>query len=101
MTDKEFEKENVFGTGMPNDAYAKYFVGNSYLNPLTNPEDGLFLANVTFEPGYRNNWHTHKAKSGGQLLICTAGECRYQAEGEEAQSLAPGSVVVIPAGVKQ
>ncbi len=101
MTDKEFEKENVFGTGMPNDAYAKYFVGNSYLNPLTKPEDGLFLANVTFEPGCRNNWHTHKAKSGGgQLLICTAGEGWYQAEGEEAQSLAPGSVVVIPAGVK-
>ena len=43
-------------------AYAKYFIGQSYLNPLTNPESGLFLANVTFEPGCRNNWHIHHAK---------------------------------------
>ena len=55
----EFEKQNVFGTGTPNTAYAKYFIGESYLNPLTNPEDGLHLLNVTFEPGCRNNWHIH------------------------------------------
>ena len=66
----EFEKQNVFGTGTPNTAYAKYFIGESYLNPLTKPEDGLHLLNVTFEPGCRNNWHIHHAKSGGgQLLI--------------------------------
>lgn len=71
----EFEKQNVFGTGTPNTAYAKYFIGESYLNPLTKPEDGLHLSNVTFEPGCRNNRHIHHAKSGGgQLLICTAGE---------------------------
>lgn len=56
MNKEQFEKENVFGKGLPNDAYAQYFVGNSYLNPLTNPkETNVFLANVTFEPGYRNN----------------------------------------------
>ena len=74
-----FDKENVFGLGNPNDAYAQFFIGQSYLNPLTNPgECPVFLANVTFEPGCRNNWHIHKAKSGGgQLLICTAGEGWY------------------------
>ena len=68
----EFEKQNAFGTGTPNTAYAKYFIGESYLNPLTKPEDGLHLLNVTFEPGCRNNWHIHHAaKGGGQLLIGT------------------------------
>ena len=97
----QFETVNVFGKGQPNDAYARYFTGQSYLNPLTKPEDGLFLANVTFEPVCRNNWHIHHAKSGGgQLLICTAGEGWYQEAGKEAQSLTPGTVIVIPAGVK-
>lgn len=58
----EFEKQNVFGTGTPNTAYAKYFIGESYLNSLTKPEDGLHLLNVTFEPSCRNNWHIHHAK---------------------------------------
>ena len=102
MANKEqFDKENVFGLGQPNTAYAKYFIGNSFLNPLTKPEDGLFLANVTFESGCRNNWHIHHAKSGGgQLLICTAGEGCYQEEGKEAVSLVPGTVITIPANVK-
>lgn len=70
----EFEKMNIFGMGNPNDAYAKYFVGNSFLNPLTEIESSsVFLANVTFEPGCRNNWHIHHAtKGGGQILICTS-----------------------------
>ena len=98
----EFEKENVFGTGAENSAFAQYFIGNSYLNPLTNPEEcPLFLANVTFEPGCRNNWHIHHAtSSGGQLLICTAGEGWYQEEGKPAVSLVPGTVITIPANVK-
>ena len=101
MDSKKFERENVFGLGAENTAYQQYFVGQSYLNPLTRPEDGLFLANVTFEPGCRNNWHIHHAKTGGgQLLICTAGEGWYQAEGQAPQSLKPGSVVVIPPEVK-
>lgn len=98
----EFPKENVFGLGEANTAYAKYFIGNSYLNPLTNPKEcPLFLANVTFEPGCRNNWHIHHAtKGGGQILICTAGFGWYQEEGKEAVLLKPGSVITIPANVK-
>lgn len=96
-----FEKQNIFGTGNDNSAYAQYFSGNSYLNPLTDPKSGLFLANVTFEPGCRNNRHIHHATSGGgQMLICTAGEGWYQEDGKEAVSLVPGSVITIPANVK-
>ena len=88
--------------GMPNDAYAKYFIGDSFLNPLTKPnESAVFLANVTFELGCRNNWHIHHAKSGGgQILICTAGSGWYQEEGKEAVSLEPGMVITIPTEVK-
>ena len=64
MDQKEFARENVFGLGAENTAYAKYFIGQSYLNPLTRPESGLFLANVTFEPGCRNNWHMAYAPLG-------------------------------------
>ena len=83
-------------------AYAQYFIGDSFLNPLTDPnKTAVFLANVTFEPGCRNNWHIHHAtKGGGQLLICTAGEGWYQEEGKEAQSLKAGDIVEIPANVK-
>ena len=78
-----FEKQDAFGIGAPNDAYAQYFTGQSYLKPLTTPGAcPVFLANVTFEPGCRNNWHIHHAsKGGGQLLICTAGEGWYQEAG--------------------
>jgi len=96
------EKVNMFTLGMPNEMFSKYFIGNSFLNPLTKPgECSLFLANVTFEPGCRNNWHIHRAKSGGgQMLLCTSGEGWYQEEGKEAVSLHEGSVVCIPAGAK-
>ena len=102
MNKEEFDKINVFGKGNPNDNYAKYFIGNSYLNPLANPNNSLlFLANVTFEPSCRNNWHIHHAKSGGgQILICTAGYGWYQEEGKEAVSLEPGKVIVIKPNVK-
>ncbi len=101
MDSKAFDAQNVFGQGQPNTAYAQYFIGDSFLNPLTRPQDGLFLANVTFEPGCRNNWHIHHAtKGGGQMLVCTAGEGWYQEEGKEAVSLVPGKVIVIPANVK-
>ncbi len=100
--EKRFEAINVFGKGQPNEAFAQYFIGNSYLNPLTVPgQSPIFLANVTFEPGCRNNWHIHHAKTGGgQILICTAGEGWYQEEGKETRSLTPGTVVVVPEGVK-
>ena len=96
------EHGGFFGQGKPNDAYAQYFIGNSYLNPLVDPETSpLFLANVTFEPGCRNNWHIHHAKSGGgQILVCVDGNGWYQEKGKTAISLEPGSVVVIPANVK-
>lgn len=51
----QFTQQNMFGTGAPNTAYAQYFMGQSFLNPLTDPKCGVFLANVTFEPGCRNN----------------------------------------------
>lgn len=102
MTDKElFDRENIFGKGQANDAYAQYFDGNSFLNPLVDADSPLFLANVTFEPGCRNHWHIHKAdKVGGQILICTAGQGWYQEEGKKAVSLEPGKVIVIPANTK-
>ena len=95
------EHGGFFGQGEPNDAYAQYFIGQSYLKPLTDPKETVFIANVTFEPGCRNNWHIHNAASGGgQILICVDGEGWYQEEGKPAQSLKPGVVVTIPAGVK-
>ena len=92
----------IFGMGEPNVNFAQYFIGNSYLKPLTNPnETKVFIANVTFEPGCRNNWHIHKAtEGGGQILICVEGEGWYQEEGKEPQSLKVGDVVTIPANVK-
>lgn len=96
-----FEAHNPFGTSTPNTAYAQYFIGESFLNPLTDPKSGLFAANVTFAPGCRNNWHIHHAKSGGgQLLLCTAGNGWYQEEGKDAVPLTEGCVIMIPANVK-
>ena len=98
----QFDEANVFGQGVPNDMFARYFVGNSYLNPLTDFQNGEFpLFNVTFEPGCRNSWHIHHAdKGGGQVLVCTAGEGWYQEEGKEAVELKEGVIIVIPANVK-
>lgn len=98
----QFDEANVFGQGVPNDMFAQYFVGNSYLNPLTDFQNGEFpLFNVTFEPGCRNSWHIHHAdKGGGQVLVCTAGEGWYQEEGKEAVGLKEGVIIVIPANVK-
>ena len=73
MNKEQFDKDNVFGLGKFNEGFKEYFSGESFLNPLTNPKEcPLFLANVTFEPGCRNNWHIHHAETGsGQILICT------------------------------
>ena len=99
--DKDFEKDNIIGVGRENSAYAQYFIGKSYLNPLTPEGIAPFMANVTFEPGCRNNWHIHHAdKGGGQILLCVAGEGWYQEWGKPARSLKAGDVVVIPANVK-
>lgn len=89
----------LFPIGKPNDAYAKYFVGQSYLAPLVT--DGVPISNVTFEPGCRNNWHIHHAtKGGGQTLVCIGGRGYYQEWGKKPVQMLPGDVVFIPAGVK-
>ena len=89
----------IFPIGEPNTAYAKYFIGQSYLAPVSTQQVGIH--NVTFEPGCRNNWHIHHAKSGGgQILVCVAGRGYYQEEGKPAQLLTPGDVVNIPPEVK-
>ena len=99
--DTETEHGGFFGMGKENVDFAKYFIGKSYLKPLTNPKDTIFIANVTFEPKCRNNWHIHHAsKGGGQILICVDGKGWYQEEGKEAQELKNGDVVTIPANVK-
>ncbi len=95
----DFENNLLFPLGQPNDAYADYFIGQSYLAPLSTKQVGIF--NVTFEPSCRNNWHIHKAdEGGGQILLCIAGEGYYQEWGEEARKLKAGDVVNIPANVK-
>ncbi len=89
----------IFPIGQPNDAFAQYFVGQSYLAPVSTEQVGVF--NVTFEPSCRNNWHIHHAsKGGGQILIGIAGTGWYQAEGQEAIKINPGDCINIPAGVK-
>lgn len=93
------ENAMVFPIGEPNDGFAQYFIGQSYLASLSTSQVGIF--NVTFEPGCRNNWHIHNAtQGGGQILICVAGRGYYQEEGKAAQELHPGDVVNIPVGVK-
>ena len=95
----KFEREMIFPIGKPNDAYARYFIGQSYLAPVSSEQVGI--NNVTFEPGCRNNWHIHHAtKGGGQLLVCVAGTGWYQEWGKPARLLRPGDVVNIPAGIK-
>ena len=90
------ENISVFPMGEKNEAFAQYFVGQSYLNMLST--ERVTLGNVTFEPGCRNNWHIHH--KGGQILLCTAGRGYYQEWGKEAQELHPGDVVNIPPEVK-
>lgn len=95
------EHGGLFSQDEPNVDFAKYFIGNSYLKPLTDPKKTVFIANVTFEPKCRNNWHIHHAKSGGgQILVCVEGEGWYQEDGKEPQSLKAGDVVTILSGVK-
>lgn len=88
----------IFEMGEKN-PFGQFFLGQSYLKMLTT--QGVPVANVTFEPSCRNNWHIHHAKSGGcQLLLCTAGRGWYQEWGKPAQALQPGDVVLIPPEVK-
>ena len=94
----EFQKELMFPIGEQN-PYGKFFTGQSYLASVS--EQQVAIHNVTFEPGCRNHWHIHHAKSGGgQLLICVGGRGWYQAWGEEPVEMTPGTVVNIPPEVK-
>ena len=90
---------SAFPVGQKNDAFAQYFIGQSYLAPLSTQQVPVF--NVTFEPRCRNNWHIHhSSEKGGQMLICVSGRGWYQEWGQAARELHPGDVVNIPAGVK-
>ena len=100
-TDPKTAHQNsmIFPIGNPNDGFAKYFIGQSYLAPVSTSQVGIF--NVTFEPRCRNNWHIHEAEEGGgQILICIAGRGYYQEWGKEPVELHPGDVVNIAPGVK-
>lgn len=89
----------IFPIGAPNDGFAQYFSGKSYLAPLATGLMGIF--NVTFEPSCRNNWHIHHAKKGGgQILICVSGKGIYQEWGKEPVYLKEGDIVEIPPEVK-
>ena len=93
------EFTTIFPRGEENKAFEQYFIGKSYLAPLSTEQIGI--ANVTFEPGCRNNWHVHNAgKGGGQILLCTGGRGWYQEWGQPARELHAGDVVNITVGVK-
>lgn len=99
MQNEEVKNGVIFPKGNPNDAYAQYFIGQSYLAPLAGGEDlNVGVGNVTFEPSCRNNWHIHKG--GYQILLVTGGEGWYQEDGKPAQSLKPGDVITTHDGVK-
>ena len=97
---EEAVKNDLFGFGDKNVAFAKYFIGDSYLNSLISADDNIdvHVANVSFEPDCRNNWHVHH--NGYQLLLVTAGEGWYQEFGKPAQKLHPGDTVASHEGVK-
>lgn len=99
-TEKEkYANTIMFPIGEPNNAYAKYFIGQSYLAPVSTEQVKIY--NVTFEPRCRNNWHIHRAKSGGgQMLIAVGGRGYYQEWGKEPIEMKPGDVINIPANIK-
>ena len=99
VTEKDRYQNTIFFPVGEENPYGKYFVGQSYLAPVSQEQVPVF--NVTFEPGCRNNWHIHTAKSGGgQMLICVGGRGYYQEWGKDPVEMTPGTVVNIPTGVK-
>lgn len=99
LTDKDrYQNTIFFPIGEPN-PYGEFFEGQSYLAPVSTEQVPVY--NVTFEPGCKNHWHIHHAKSGGgQMLICVGGRGLYQEEGSKVRELYPGGIVNIPANVK-
>ena len=99
LTKDEYQKTIMFPIGSPNDAYKQYFIGQSYISPVSTEQVKMY--NVTFEPNCRNNWHIHKAKSvGGQILIAIGGRGYYQEWGKDPIEMKQGYVINIPANVK-
>lgn len=99
IKNEDVKKGVIFPAGEKNEAYAKFFVGQSYLNALVaDPDINVGVGNVTFEPGCRNNWHIHH--DGFQILLVTGGEGWYQEDGKKAQFLKAGDVIVTHDGVK-
>lgn len=96
MNNKEQQNPGVFDLGAPNDAYKDYFIGQSYLKRLL--KEPISIANVTFEPGCRNNWHIHH--KGGQILLVTGGKGWFQEWGQPPRELTPGDMVNIAPEVK-
>lgn len=91
------DDNEIFPKG--NQGPADYFNGTAWVNILV-PKDqtGTYsVGNVVFEPGCRNNWHTHAT---GQILLVTDGQGYYQERGKAARQLAKGDVVVIPVDVE-
>lgn len=99
ITKEEYQKTIMFPIGNPNDAYKQYFIGQSYISPISTEQVKMY--NVTFEPKCRNNWHIHKSKEGGgQILIAIGGRGYYQEWGKDPIEMKPGDVINIPANVK-
>ena len=95
----KYQQSIMFPIGNPNDAYAKYFTGQSYLAAISDSQVKFF--NVTFEPKCRNNWHIHHAKKGGgQMLVGVGGRGYYQEWGKEPIEIKAGDVIHIPANTK-
>lgn len=96
---EDFSKKSMFPIGEANEEFSEFFIGKSYLYPVIT--QGVNIFNVTFEPSCRNNWHIHKAKSGGgQILLCVAGKGLYQEAGKAVQCLKSGDSIYIAPGVK-
>ena len=99
VSEKDAYQNSIFFPIGEENPYGQFFVGQSYLAPLSTTQVPVF--NVTFEPGCRNNWHVHHAtKGGGQMLLCVGGRGWYQEWGKEPVEMTPGTVVNIPANVK-
>ncbi|MEI2342209.1 cupin domain-containing protein [Priestia megaterium] len=96
MKHEKLSNSTVFPLGQKVEAN---FSGDAYLKMVFTDEKPLntSIGNVTFAPGSRNNWHSHKV---GQVLLVTAGEGWYQEEGKAAQLIKKGDVVNIPPNVK-
>ncbi|MBE6109327.1 MAG: cupin domain-containing protein [Erysipelotrichaceae bacterium] len=95
--EEEIRKVSPFETGGVNPVI-QYCSGRSWLASLTGPDAQVDIANVTFEPGCRNNWHVHHGCQ--QILVCVGGEGWYQEWGKEAVKMVPGTVIEIPLDVK-